>query len=149
MGVEPTLPPWQGSRLPLHHGRVCLFNCQRSTIRRIDRFAFQTSLTLNRGRKAQEHRVGVEPTSSHYESEILAARRPVLVSVQNLDWGVRNTCAFLIPHSPFHIGVVGLEGLEPSPNWVRASHAAITPQSQKCCSFVCYSFGCSLFLLSC
>ena len=22
-GVEPALPPWQGSRLPLHHGRVC------------------------------------------------------------------------------------------------------------------------------
>ena len=22
VGVEPTLPPWQGSRLPLHHGRV-------------------------------------------------------------------------------------------------------------------------------
>ena len=21
VGVEPTLPPWQGSRLPLHHGR--------------------------------------------------------------------------------------------------------------------------------
>lgn len=24
VGVEPTLPPWQGSRLPLHHGRVLL-----------------------------------------------------------------------------------------------------------------------------
>jgi hypothetical protein len=22
VGVEPTLPPWQGSRLPLHHGRL-------------------------------------------------------------------------------------------------------------------------------
>ena len=22
VGVEPTLPPWQGSRLPLHHGRI-------------------------------------------------------------------------------------------------------------------------------
>ena len=24
-GVEPALPPWQGSRLPLHHGRFCWF----------------------------------------------------------------------------------------------------------------------------
>jgi hypothetical protein len=24
VGVEPTLPPWQGSRLPLHHGRICI-----------------------------------------------------------------------------------------------------------------------------
>ena len=23
-GIEPTLPPWQGSRLPLHHGRLCV-----------------------------------------------------------------------------------------------------------------------------
>src|SRR5262245_55992872 len=23
-GVEPALPPWQGSRLPLHHGCFCL-----------------------------------------------------------------------------------------------------------------------------
>ncbi len=32
VGVEPTLPPWQGSRLPLHHGRknASLPNCQRS-----------------------------------------------------------------------------------------------------------------------
>lgn len=22
VGIEPTLPPWQGSRLPLHHGRL-------------------------------------------------------------------------------------------------------------------------------
>jgi hypothetical protein len=29
-GIEPTLPPWQGSRLPLHHGRLLwLPNCQR------------------------------------------------------------------------------------------------------------------------
>jgi hypothetical protein len=31
-GVEPAHPPWQGSRLPLHHGRLLrsYFNCQRA-----------------------------------------------------------------------------------------------------------------------
>ena len=49
VGVEPTLPPWQGSRLPLHHGRknASLPNCQRS----IDAEAFE------------EHRAGIEPAS--------------------------------------------------------------------------------------
>jgi hypothetical protein len=33
-GVEPALPPWQGSRLPLHHGRRLFgkFNCQRTRV---------------------------------------------------------------------------------------------------------------------
>ena len=56
-GVEPALPPWQGSRLPLHHGRLLRnrFNCQRTT----------------------EHRVGLEPTLPHYGCGVLAAGRPV------------------------------------------------------------------------
>ena len=30
-GVEPALPPWQGGRLPLHHGRSCRVpDCQRT-----------------------------------------------------------------------------------------------------------------------
>jgi hypothetical protein len=31
-GIEPAHPPWQGSRLPLHHGRLIssCFNCQRA-----------------------------------------------------------------------------------------------------------------------
>ena len=31
-GIEPAHPPWQGSRLPLHHGRLLRshFNCQRT-----------------------------------------------------------------------------------------------------------------------
>ena len=49
VGVEPTLPPWQGSSLPLHHGR--LVGC--------------------RVVKDQEHRVGVEPTSPRYDGGIL------------------------------------------------------------------------------
>ena len=47
-----------------------------------------------------EHRVGLEPTSPHYGCGVLAAGRPVL----------------------FHS--VGSEGLEPSPTWLRARHAA-------------------------
>ncbi len=55
-GVEPAHPPWQGDRLPLHHGR----------------------LVGSRIVKDQEHRVGIEPTSPRYEGGIFAARRPVL-----------------------------------------------------------------------
>ena len=30
-GVEPVIPPWQGGRLPLHHGRdLCGLDCQRT-----------------------------------------------------------------------------------------------------------------------
>ena len=56
-GVEPALPPWQGSRLPLHHGRLC----------------------HNQIVKQREHRAGLEPASPHYGCGVLAARRPVLV----------------------------------------------------------------------
>ena len=57
-GVEPAHPPWQGDRLPLHHGRVWL----------------EAELS-----KSQEHRVGLEPTSPHYGCGVLAAERPVRV----------------------------------------------------------------------
>lgn len=67
------------------------------------------------GFRTQEHRMGVEPMSPHYENGILAARRPVLV------------CRFA---SLGHESQVRPEGFEPSPNWVRTSHAATTPQSQ-------------------
>src|SRR5262249_23666253 len=44
VGVEPTHPPWQGSRLPLHHER-------RASGRIV---------------KEKKHQVGVEPTSPRY-----------------------------------------------------------------------------------
>ena len=50
--------------------------------------------------KIQEHREGLEPSSPHYECGVFAAGSPVLVFQ------------------------VGLEGLEPSPNRLRAGHAA-------------------------
>ena len=63
-GVEPARPPWQGDRLPLHHGRLSLApNCQRSP----------------------EHREGLEPSSPHDHPPggarcgVFAARRPVPV----------------------------------------------------------------------
>jgi hypothetical protein len=57
--------------------------------------------------KLREHRVGVEPTFPHYGCGVLAAERPVLVVVE------------LVVMSS-----VGPEGLEPSPTWLRARHAA-------------------------
>jgi hypothetical protein len=58
-GVEPALPPWQGDRLPLHHGHsLAKPNCQG----------------------IGEHRVGLEPTSPHYGCGVLATRRPVLIT---------------------------------------------------------------------
>ena len=58
-GVEPALPPWQGDRLPLHHGHSFPKpNCQG----------------------IGEHRVGLEPTSPHYGCGVLATRRPVLIT---------------------------------------------------------------------
>ena len=54
-GVEPALPPWQGSRLPLHHGHV----------------------RQHRLVKEAGHRVGFEPTSPPHEGGVLAAGPPV------------------------------------------------------------------------
>ena len=77
-GVEPARPPWQGGRLPLHHGHD-----RRPRI----------------VKESREHRVGLEPTSPPYEGGVFAAGRPVLHGV-------------------------GPEGLEPSPNRLRAGCAA-------------------------
>ena len=71
-GVEPALPPWQGSRLPLHHGCVWLNK-------------------LSKIRRAGVHR------------------------------------------RDFHS--VGSEGLEPSPIWLRARHAAASTLIPYCFVF--------------
>ena len=86
VGVEPTLPPWQGSRLPLHHGckmanrivkdRTCV--SFQDPIKPLDVRAFGNG-SLKPSTNFSEHREGVEPSSPHYESGILATRRPVLV----------------------------------------------------------------------
>ncbi len=76
-GVEPALPPWQGSRLPLHHGRVLIGWIV----------------------KDREHRAGLEPTLPHYGCGVLAAGRPVLfvtVGPEGLEpspGGLRVRCA--------------------------------------------------------
>ena len=57
-GVEPAHPPWQGSRLPLHHGRV-------------------KSFQLSKNNQSPEHRAGLEPAFPHYGCGVLAAERPV------------------------------------------------------------------------
>ena len=88
-GVEPARPPWQGDRLPLHHGRVVVCRIV----------------------KEQEHREGVEPSSPHYESGIFATGLSVQsiasVGPEGLEpslGGLRVRCAAantLIPYSPF------------------------------------------------
>jgi hypothetical protein len=57
VGIEPTPPLRQGSRLPLQHGRLSWFQIV----------------------KEPEHRVGLEPMYPLYGSGVLAAGRPVLV----------------------------------------------------------------------
>lgn len=79
-GVEPARSPWQGDRLPLHHGHHA---------------------TVSALSKIREHRVGFEPTSPRYGRGVFPARPPV-----------RCAC------------VMGPEGLEPSPAWLRARCAA-------------------------
>ena len=97
-GVEPALPPWQGSRLPLHHGR------------RITGRIVKEQSTGPRSTAVP----GLEPTSPHYGCGLLAA----------------------LATSAFHS--VGSEGLEPSPTWLRARHAASSTLIP--CS--CFSFRC-------
>ena len=74
-GVEPALSPWQGDRLPLHHGRALVCRIVNE----------------------QEHREGLEPSSPHYECGILATGRPVQsVGPEGLEpspGGLRVRCA--------------------------------------------------------
>ncbi len=63
-GIEPALPPWQGSRLPLQHGHACRYQIVKD---------------------CREHRVGLEPTSPHYGCGVLAAGRPVPPFATNRD----------------------------------------------------------------
>ncbi len=58
--------------------------------------------------RSSEHRTGLEPASPLYESGVFAARRPVLCFS------------------------VGLEGLEPSPAWVRTRDAAANTSVPNC-----------------
>jgi hypothetical protein len=59
-GVEPARPPWQGGRLPLHHGHIGITEAELS--------------------KTRGHRVGLEPTLPRYEGGLFAARGPVRMS---------------------------------------------------------------------
>ena len=91
-GIEPALPPWQGSRLPLHHGRI------------------ESLVELSKIRA---------PGGTRTHVAVLRVRGP-------RRW---TTSAF---HS------VGSEGLEPSPTWLRARHAAASTLIP--CS--CFAFRC-------
>ena len=131
-GVEPARPPWQGDRLPLHHGRALAFRIV----------------------KEPEHRVGVEPTSRRYEGRILAAGRPVLfargeprfprepfpqvgpVGIEPTSPGLRNRCIAVSATVPFvrpdlrPAGgqPMGPKGFEPLPAGLKVRCAAVTPR---------------------
>ena len=103
VGVEPTLPPWQGSRLPLHHGRKNASppNCQRS--------------------KNQEHRAGIEPASPRYDGGILPLEDQCLCRFsgtgENRTHIVRfkRPMHYLVCHNPKLFRCpIGAEGIEPS-----------------------------------
>ena len=149
-GVELALPPWRGSRLPLHHGRVF----------------------MGRIVKDREHQEGLEPSSPHYGCGVLAAGRPVLVipvgpeGLEPSPSGLRVRCAAtstLIPcrfsqsarkesnlrPDPYkrpaltvelRAASVGPEGLEPSPDGLKVRYASITPRPPAW-SGVCVSSG--------
>ena len=97
-GVEPAHPPWQGDRLPLHHGR----------------------LVGSRIVKDREHREGLEPSSPHYGCGVLAARSPVLVVVSGTGGYRTHIIRFKRPvhypvcHSPESVGAVGVEPRAPT-----------------------------------
>ncbi len=81
-GVEPALPPWHGSRLPLHHGRVeSLIELSKNESTRPRLFAAVP---------------GHEPTLPHYGCGILAAGRPVLIDCCLPKWDQRGSN----PHRP-------------------------------------------------
>jgi hypothetical protein len=90
-GVEPALPPWQGSRLPLHHGRV------------------ESLVELSKIR-APDHGVPRCPDSNPRR------RRPT--------FGRCPGCGVLAALATSAFRSMGSEGLEPSPTWLRARHAA-------------------------
>ncbi len=148
-GVEPALPPWQGSRLPLHHGRVLMGWIV----------------------KDREHRAGLEPTSPHYGCGVLATGRPVRsmsvgpVGIEPTSSGLRDRRIALSatvpccrrgrsrtfdltlirgPLSPLSYAPlsIGPEGLEPTPDGLKVRYAAITPRP-RAWSGVCVSSGLS------
>jgi hypothetical protein len=81
-------------------------NCQRSPHGLVVR-ANSNATAIGAVPTNAEHRVGLEPTFPHYGCGVLAAERPVLVVAE---------LVVILP--------VGPEGLEPSPTWLRARHAA-------------------------
>jgi hypothetical protein len=70
-GVEPAHPPWQGGRLPLHHGHE----------------------SKHPELSKREHRVGLEPTSPRWRRGVLAAGRAMQ---GNRQWDRRGSN----PHHP-------------------------------------------------
>ena len=108
MGVEPTHPPWQGSRLPLHHGR--LIGCR---------------VVKDRERRDVPRAPGGNRTLvTALRVRCLAAGPPVLIRCgQPIASLSLNGC----PKPKLDVdksAEVGPEGLEPSPAWVRTRDAA-------------------------
>ena len=101
-GVEPALPPWQGDRLPLHHGRVGWKpNCQRPRAPGGTR----TLVAALRKRCLRRWITGAcSCADGRCCSRFEDAFKPLTGIGQSAE--------------------VGQEGLEPSPAWVRTRDAA-------------------------
>ncbi len=93
-GVEPALPPWQGGRLPLHHGHI------------------------GRRRIVKDgHRVGLEPPpgGSRVRCAAVAPRFRMPVFAGRVFRAV--------PRSP-HFQAIGMAGFEPAVSWSQARRIA-------------------------
>ena len=85
-GVEPARPPWQGDRLPLHHGRLVGSRIVKDplVVAAFMRLPLVVAASMRplepdeSGYYEPEHREGLEPSSPHYGCGVLAAGRPVL-----------------------------------------------------------------------
>ena len=100
-GVEPALPPWQGSRLPLHHGRL---------------LAAGLSKIESTGRDSNPRRRITGAESWPLDDQCLS-------DAESRASRVART-AFKPPTRVGQSAIVGSEGLEPSPAWVRTRDAA-------------------------
>ncbi len=78
VGVEPTHPPWQGDRQPLHHGRVHNRQSIRRDLHPRHHRGRVACLLLHHGRTPNPtvEAVGIEPTLSCLRDRCLGQRRP-------------------------------------------------------------------------
>ncbi len=160
MGVEPTHPPWQGSRLPLHHGRLLATELSKieSTGRDSNprsRFTGAVSWPLDdqclffsgTGGNRTLTRLGKNHDPAHGLKALLPCARLPLTPQSHfycfqsarwelnpghrrLRWSLRLIRRPLSPLSYAPVRV-GSEGIEPTPCGLKVRCAAFTPRPLK------------------